>query len=116
MRNFFCMISKGDIPLYEVHLSPPPPRAGGGGKDDLLQFILHASLDSVDAKMWQTTAMYLRNVDRFNDLSISALITPGRNKTRQHTTAQTLRPADVEPFTHCTWSGVVSSCCVAVKM
>ena len=83
MRNFFCMISKGDVPLYEVHLSPPPPRAGGpaggsgGGREDLLQFILHASLDSVDAKLWQSSGMYLRNVDRFNDLMISALITPG---------------------------------------
>ena len=77
-RNFFCMISKGDVPLYEVHLSPPPPHsARPSGKDELVQFILHASLDSVDAKLWQTSSMYLRNVDRFNDLMISALITPG---------------------------------------
>ena len=75
MRNFFCIISKGDVPLYEVHLSPQPVRREG--KEDLLQFILHASLDSVDAKLWTTAGMYLRGVDRFNELMISALITPG---------------------------------------
>ena len=91
MRNFFCMISKGDVPLYEVHLSPPPPRAQG--KDDLLQFILHASLDSVDAKMWQTTTMFLRNVDRFNDLCISSLITPGRQqRIRPYSAVRRLHP------------------------
>ena len=78
MRNFFCLISKADVPVYEAHLSPQAGRVPG--KEDLMQFILHASLDSVDAKLWQTPGMYLRHVDRFNDLVISALVTPGRQQ------------------------------------
>ena len=55
MRNFFCLISKADVPVYEAHLSPQAGRVQG--KEDLMQFILHASLDSVDAKLWQTPGM-----------------------------------------------------------
>lgn len=123
MRNFFCLISKADVPVYEAHLSPQAGRIQG--KEDLMQFILHASLDPVDAKLWQTTGMsattlhriappqlhararttgalthaalrvrsmyvyrYLRHVDRFNDLVISALVTPGRQHAALHTSSQ----------------------------
>ncbi len=47
-------------------------------KDDLNQFIVHAALDMVDQKVWSGTSMFLREVDKFNDLSISAFATAGR--------------------------------------
>jgi hypothetical protein len=83
----FMIVSKDDIPQYECDFS-----GGGGGvgtrnggssgakKDDaahLHQFVMHASLDFVDARVWETTNMHLRLVDKFNDLSVYAFVTAG---------------------------------------
>ena len=49
-------------------------------KDELAylhQFILHSSLDMVDNSMWVNSATFLRVVDRFNHLYVSAYVTPG---------------------------------------
>jgi len=49
-------------------------------KEDLAyqhQFILHAALDFVQDLAWTTNAMFLRSVDRFNDLVVSVYVTAG---------------------------------------
>ncbi|KAJ6713145.1 TRAFFICKING PROTEIN PARTICLE COMPLEX SUBUNIT 2 [Salix purpurea] len=39
------------------------------------QFILHAALDIVQDHAWTTSAMYLKAIDRFNDLVVSVYVT-----------------------------------------
>jgi hypothetical protein len=59
-------------PLYQADL--------GLGADEhayLHQFILHSSLDMIQSNMWVNPQTYLRIVDRFNELQISAYLTPG---------------------------------------
>ncbi|WVZ96828.1 hypothetical protein U9M48_042414 [Paspalum notatum var. saurae] len=49
-------------------------------KEDLAyqhQFILHAALDVVQDLAWTTNAMFLKSVDRFNDLVVSVYVTAG---------------------------------------
>ena len=51
-------------------------------------FILNASLDMVEAQQWVPTAsahlgqanMYMKNVDRCNDMNVSCMLTPGNSK------------------------------------
>lgn len=51
-------------------------------KEDLVQFVLHASLDALDAKVWGSQTMFFKNVDKFNDVNISAFVTAGREDTQ----------------------------------
>eukprot|EP01006_Ploeotia_vitrea_P067818 TRINITY_DN98581_c0_g1_i1.p1 TRINITY_DN98581_c0_g1~~TRINITY_DN98581_c0_g1_i1.p1 ORF type:complete len:170 (-),score=73.41 TRINITY_DN98581_c0_g1_i1:161-670(-) len=94
---YFCIVAKGDVPIFEVQLGghaggsaggsggkgAAGAGSGGGGlqqKEDLVQFILHAALDGVEHKVWTTTSMYLKTVDKFNDLLVSAFATAGHVK------------------------------------
>ncbi|EAZ31265.1 hypothetical protein OsJ_15368 [Oryza sativa Japonica Group] len=64
----FAIVSKNDIPIYEAEVGSAPK------KEDLAyqhQFILHAALDVVQDLAWSTNAMFLKSVDRFNDLVVS---------------------------------------------
>jgi len=74
---YFCIIAKGDVPIFETHLTTSATKAQ---KEDLIQFIIHAALDSVEQKVWSTTSMYLKDVDKFNDLTISSFVTAGHIK------------------------------------
>uniref|UniRef100_A0ACD5UCL1 Uncharacterized protein n=1 Tax=Avena sativa TaxID=4498 RepID=A0ACD5UCL1_AVESA len=68
----FVIVSKNDIPIYEAEVGSAPK------KEDLAyhhQFILHAALDVVQDLAWTTNAMFLRSVDRFNDLVVSVYVT-----------------------------------------
>ncbi|VAH33937.1 unnamed protein product [Triticum turgidum subsp. durum] len=73
----FVIVSKNDIPIYEAEVGSAPK------KEDLAyhhQFILHAALDVVQDLAWTTNAMFLRSVDRFNDLVVSVYVTAGHTR------------------------------------
>ncbi|RLM73775.1 hypothetical protein C2845_PM15G13510 [Panicum miliaceum] len=83
----FVIVSKNDIPIYEAEVGSAPK------KEDLSyhhQFILHAALDVVQDLAWTTNAMFLKSVDRFNDLVVSVYIflnplyLPGSRITSSH--------------------------------
>lgn len=67
----FMIVGKSE-PLYEADI--------GAASDDLSylhQFILHSSLDMLSTVVWSNSSTYLKNIDRFNSLQVSAYITPG---------------------------------------
>mmetsp|Transcript_21728 Transcript_21728/g.30711 ORF Transcript_21728/g.30711 Transcript_21728/m.30711 type:complete len:140 (+) Transcript_21728:49-468(+) len=77
-KTYFCIVAKGDVPIFEGHFSVGQTRAQ---KDDLNQFIIHAALDFVEQKVWSTTSMFLPGVDNFTqDLVISAFVSAGHIK------------------------------------
>ena len=70
------IVSKEDFPLYELSIEGLTKR-----KDyvQLHEFILHSSLDVVEQLQWTSNNMYLRTIDKFNELSITCLLTPSSN-------------------------------------
>ncbi|VFQ66868.1 unnamed protein product [Cuscuta campestris] len=69
----FMIVSRNDIPIYEAEV-------GAAQKEDAAhqhQFILHAALDIVQDMAWTTTAMFMKSIDRFNDLAVSVYVTAG---------------------------------------
>lgn len=73
----FTIVSKDDFPVFELPLESLVKR-----KDyvQLHDFILHASLDAVDSVQWNSNNMYLKTVDRFNELTVTCLLTPSSKK------------------------------------
>ncbi|RYR44706.1 hypothetical protein Ahy_A08g040993 isoform D [Arachis hypogaea] len=69
----FIIVSRNDIPIYEAEVGVAAKREDAA---QLHQFILHAALDIVQDLAWTTSAMYLKSVDRFNDLVVSTLLNP----------------------------------------
>ena len=68
----FMIVGKTE-PIYEAEFNT-------AAKEDLAylhQFIIHSSLDMVDGIKWVNNNTFLRVVDRFNNLSVSAYLTPG---------------------------------------
>jgi len=67
------IVSKDDFPVFDLPLESLVKR-----KDyvQLHDFILHASLDAIESMQWNSTNMYMKTVDRFNELSITCLLTP----------------------------------------
>eukprot|EP00013_Stygamoeba_regulata_P027055 CAMPEP_0177663542 /NCGR_PEP_ID=MMETSP0447-20121125/19974_1 /TAXON_ID=0 /ORGANISM="Stygamoeba regulata, Strain BSH-02190019" /LENGTH=139 /DNA_ID=CAMNT_0019169371 /DNA_START=33 /DNA_END=452 /DNA_ORIENTATION=+ len=71
----FMIVGKDDTPLYEVDLG-----GGTSSRDQgahLRQFVLHAALDVVDETVWKTSSLFLKTVDRYQNMYISALVSPG---------------------------------------
>ncbi|RDX78801.1 trs20 [Mucuna pruriens] len=64
----FIIVSRNDIPIYEAEVGVAAKREDAA---QLHQFILHAALDIVQDLAWTTSAMYLKSVDRFNELVVS---------------------------------------------
>ncbi len=69
--------------MYACFNTQPSQQAGaGGGNDDaahLHQFVLHAALDAVAEHVWASQQCYLRVVDGFRDLLVSADVTMGKS-------------------------------------
>ncbi|KAM7471698.1 hypothetical protein LguiA_009881 [Lonicera macranthoides] len=68
----FMIVGRDDIPIYEAEVGTL------SNKEDvahLHQFILHAALDIAQDLAWTTSAMFLKAVDRFNDLVVSVYVT-----------------------------------------
>ena len=71
------IVSRDDFPLYDKKIESLVKTSLAKSKSDLYEFIINASLDSVDQMQWSTSAMYLKTVDRYNDcLSVNCLVTP----------------------------------------
>ncbi|GER31735.1 trafficking protein particle complex protein 2 [Striga asiatica] len=68
----FMIVSKNDIPIYEAEVGSVPKREDIAHQH---QFILHAALDIVQDMAWTTGAMFLKAIDRFDDLVVSIYVT-----------------------------------------
>ena len=73
----FIIVSRNDIPIYEAEVGVAAKREDAA---QLHQFILHAALDIVQDLAWTTSAMYLKSVDRFNDLVVSVYVSAGHTR------------------------------------
>ncbi|KAK3037812.1 hypothetical protein RJ639_031853 [Escallonia herrerae] len=88
----FMIVSRNDIPIYEAEVGTAPKKMEAAEqvdeevnlpineKEDAAhqhQFILHAALDIVQDLAWTTSAMFLKAIDRFNDLAVSVYVTAG---------------------------------------
>ena len=74
----FMIVSRDDFPLFELKIDSLVKGQVARSKQEIYEFIINAALDSVDQMQWQQQAMYLKNVDKFNDcLSVNCLVTPG---------------------------------------
>ncbi|KAG7448984.1 transport protein particle complex subunit [Guyanagaster necrorhizus] len=62
------------------HTTGGTVRMGGGQDRHVIQMIANASLDVVEDVMRKENTMYLKSVDKFNEWTISAFITPGNTK------------------------------------
>ncbi|KAJ8755265.1 hypothetical protein K2173_019063 [Erythroxylum novogranatense] len=83
----FMIVSRNDIPIYEAEVGSAAKREDAA---QLHQFILHAALDVVQDLAWTTSAMFLKGIDRFNDMVVSVYILlnplylPGSRITSSH--------------------------------
>ena len=73
---YFYIVNRFDSLIYEMDLLKNADK-----KDNdtpyFYQFMAHASLDFLDEKlMTKATNMFYPNIDRFNEWSISAFVTP----------------------------------------
>jgi hypothetical protein len=69
----FVIVGTGDAPIYEADFTGPKEPSAA----NLHQFVLHASLDAVDQAAAASREPFLKNIDRFNALAVSAFLCPG---------------------------------------
>ncbi|XP_003382487.1 PREDICTED: trafficking protein particle complex subunit 2-like [Amphimedon queenslandica] len=76
MTSYFVIVGHQDNPIFELDLSRTQDSGGANeSRRHLNQFVAHASLDLVDEAKWQSGALYLKTVDRFNELIVTAFVT-----------------------------------------
>ncbi|KAI8098112.1 Sedlin [Gilbertella persicaria] len=88
MSNYyFAIVGATDNPIYETEITPSSRSSAlidsNRQRDEhkhLNQFIIHAALDVVEEYQWNTTAMYLKSIDRFNEFYVSCFVTAGNVK------------------------------------
>lgn len=88
-RIYFVIVGDRGQPVFELELyardsTPVAAMSSSSASPDsdvkqddyrnLSQFIAHAALDLVDAHQCVSPQMYLKNVDRFNEWSVSAFL------------------------------------------
>ncbi|CAG7849463.1 SubName: Full=Related to Sedlin (Trafficking protein particle complex protein 2) {ECO:0000313/EMBL:CCA67270.1} [Serendipita indica DSM 11827] len=56
------------------------PKIGAGQDRHVIQMIANASLDVIEEMMVSNSAMYLKSIDKFNEWTVSAFVTPGNMK------------------------------------
>jgi len=62
------------------HTTGGSVRMGGGQDRHVIQMIANASLDVIEDVMRKENTMYFKSVDKFNEWTVSAFITPGNMK------------------------------------
>ncbi|KAI8062662.1 trafficking protein-like protein particle complex subunit 2 [Gongronella butleri] len=83
---YFAIVGVTDNPIYEAEIIPSSRSSAFSSnprRDDhkhLNQFIVHAALDVVEEVQWNTQAMYLKSIDRFNEYFVSCFVTAGNVK------------------------------------
>ncbi|KAI8366355.1 Sedlin [Choanephora cucurbitarum] len=84
---YFAIVGATDNPIYETEIIPSSRSSAlvdsNRQRDEhkhLNQFIIHAALDVVEEYQWNTTAMYLKSIDRFNEFYVSCFVTAGNVK------------------------------------
>ncbi|XP_024520548.1 trafficking protein particle complex subunit 2-like [Selaginella moellendorffii] len=73
----FVIVGRNNSPIYETELGNAPKR------DEAMhqhQFVLHAALDVVEDVAWTVNSMFMKGVDKFNELLVSVYMTAGRTR------------------------------------
>ena len=83
------IVSKEDFPVYDVMVNTlvksnqygnQNAQQNMGGNSQLFEFILNAAMDPVEIFQWKNNNMYLKNVDKYKELTVHCLITPSNAK------------------------------------
>jgi len=73
MSLYLALIGTRDNPLYEMEIKMDPIR-------DFCPFIVHSALDIIEDLQWKTNQLYFKNIDNYDNYSISGYVTPGNIK------------------------------------
>lgn len=77
----FMIVGKGE-PLYELEIGGPAVKSSDQTHSNdtmryLHQFTMFSSLDMINSTMWTNNATFLKMVDKFNFLLVSAFVSHG---------------------------------------
>lgn len=98
-----AIVGKGDKPLFLEDLSTP------GWRPDpphLASFVAHQSLDAIDDVVWNNPNMFLKQIDIFDFLAVSAYVTPGHTAFLLITRTNNSNTSDYAMYSSNTTTGV----------